>query len=67
MVFIKKKKKLITRGRILLSMFSFTFRDVCLWEVGVITSLMKSVSVSHSIVSNSLRPHGLQTTRLLCS
>ena len=29
-------------------------------------SLRASVSVSHSVVPDSLRPHGLQSTRLLC-
>ena len=26
----------------------------------------ESANVSHSVVSNALRPHGLQPTRLLC-
>ena len=28
---------------------------------------VKSESVSHSVVSNSLQPHGLKPSRILCS
>ena len=37
------------------------------WE-GIFISFLKNyvVCVNHSVVSDSLRPHGLQLTRLLC-
>ena len=30
------------------------------------SSMMRRLSVSHSVMSDTLRPHGLQPTRLLC-
>ena len=35
--------------------------------VCIVHGVTKSESVSHSVVSDSLRPHGLQPSRLLCS
>ena len=44
------------------------FTTVTAWEVLYLTHItpFESESISHSVVSNSLRPHGLQPTRLLC-
>ena len=36
------------------------------WETGIDIYTLCSVQFSHSVMSNSLRPHGLQHTRLLC-
>ena len=44
--------------------------SILAWEqrslVGYIVHQFSSVQFSHSVVSDSLRPHGLQHTRLLC-
>ena len=54
-----------------LSRFVITFlpRSNCLlisWLQSRPTAIFSSVQFSHSIVSDSLRPHGLQHTRPLC-
>ena len=41
----------------------------CLWQLGmkkVVPNTACNMCVSHSVMSNSLRPHGLQLTRVLC-
>ena len=40
------------------------FRPKCVWVHAF--STVSSIQFSHSVVSNSLRPHGLQHTRLPC-
>ena len=44
------------------------FTTVTTWEVLYLTHItpFESESMSHSVVNNSLQPHGLQPTRLLC-
>ena len=42
------------------------FTQTCQWKQEIIDLLLLTVWVSRSVMSSSLQPHGLQSTRLLC-
>ena len=51
------------------SMFKLSYVQMCAWlefQPLFLQSALKSKSVSHSVMLNSLQPHGLQPARLLC-
>ena len=56
----KYQEMLAELSRVIEAAFKYQCND------HITSSMYESESVSHSVVSNSLRPHGLQPTRLLC-